>query len=162
MRFATAYLDSVFESSSKFGRLVDKIADKMITLQAEVPFQAIAFRGASGAAMAYPISAQLNIPLIYVRKPREQSHGDNIEGTNREITKYIIVDDFIETGKTIKDIIKAIDDAADRYYDLHCPIKCVGIVLYAEQDPDSEFHKDFTKHGGTKIPIYYWGVKPRC
>lgn len=161
MRFVTAYLDSVFESSSKFGQLVDRISDKMITLQAEVPFQAIAFRGASGAALAYPLSAQLNIPLIYVRKLREQSHGFDIEGTNRDIRKYVIVDDFTETGRTIKQIIKAIDKTRDRYCELQCPIKCVGIVLYAEQDPDCEFHKEFTKHGGEKIPIYYWGVKSR-
>lgn len=161
MRFATSYLDSVFESPTRFGQLVDKITDKMITLQVEVPFQAIAFRGASGAAMAYPISAQLNIPLIYVRKPRELSHGLSIEGTNKNITKYIIVDDFIETGKTIKEIIKAIDKAKNCYPELHCPIKCVGIVLYGESNRYNDFVGNFD-YKDKKIPIYYWGKRPRC
>ena len=130
MRFTTSYLDSIFESPLEYKRLIDRIADQMVALKKKNSFSGMAFRGQSGAALAYPLSARLNIPLICVRKTREISHGLNVEGSSRNIRRYIIIDDFIENGNTIKAIIKAIAKEEQWRSPGKPNTKCVGIVLY--------------------------------
>lgn len=154
MRFGTAYLDSIFQSPLKYRRLIDKIADQMAALKKKKSFGAIAFRGTSGAALAYPLSAQLNIPIICVRKSNEQSHGLSVEGTQRNIRKYVIIDDFMESGKTIKAILKAIDKKKDWTKDGKA--ECVGIVLYTVAQR-GEWNHEFFTYEKKKIPIHYWG-----
>lgn len=154
MRFGTAYLDSIFQSPLKYRRLIDKIAKRLIALKKKTTFGAIAFRGQSGAALAYPLSAQLNIPIICVRKPTEVSHGQIIEGTERNIKKYVIIDDFMESGKTIKAILAAIDKKKD--YLKEGRAECVGIVLYTTAQ-HGEWNDKFFTYKKKKIPIHYWG-----
>ena len=153
MRFGTAYLDSIYVSPLKYKRLIDKIADQMTALKKKTKFGAIAFRGTSGAALAYPLSAQLNIPLICVRKLKERSHGFSVEGTRRNIRKYVIIDDFTGSGRTIRAIIDAIDKKDDWTDD---KAECVGIILYAV-DYDKDWDKAFFTHKKKKIPIHYFG-----
>lgn len=153
MRFGTAYLESVYGSPLKYKRLIDKIAKRLITLKKKKSFGAIAFRGASGSALAYPLSARLNIPLIYVRKSIEPSHGFSIEGTQRNIKRYVIIDDFLESGRTIKAIIAAIDRKEDSFND--GKTECVGIIFY-DVEPH-KLNKKFFTYKKKKIPIHYWG-----
>lgn len=154
MRFGTAYLDSIYQSPLKYKRLINKIADQMIALKKKKSFGAIAFRGSSGAALAYPLSAQTNIPLICVRKPNEQSHGFRIEGSQRNIKKYIIIDDFMESGKTIRAILNEIDKTND--WTEEGRAECVGIVLYTVAQ-EGEWNSEFFTFKKKKIPIHYWG-----
>ena len=87
------------------------------------PFDAIAFTGTSGAALAYPLSYLLGMPLICVRKSIRDNHfGSKLEGLV-SAKKYIIVDDFIESGKTINRITRSIKSENKK-------AKCVGIYLY--------------------------------
>lgn len=154
MRFGTAYLDSIYQSPLQYKRLIDKIADQLMALKKKKSFGALAFRGTSGAALAYPLSAQLNIPIICVRKPTEVSHGYKIEGTQRNVRKYVIIDDFMESGKTIKAILKEIDKKSDWTNDGKA--ECVGIILYNVRY-DGRWDKAFITYKKKKIPIYYWG-----
>lgn len=154
MRFGTAYLDSIYQSPLKYKRLVNKIADQLISLKKKTKFNAIAFRGSSGAALAYPLSIQLNIPIICVRKSREPSHGFSIEGTQRNIKKYIIIDDFMEHGKTIKAILMAMDKKKDYFNEGKA--ECIGIVLYTISQR-GEWNSDFFTYKKKKIPIHYFG-----
>ena len=154
MRFGTAYLDSIYQSPLKYKRLIDKIADQLTALKKKKSFGALAFRGTSGAALAYPLSARLNIPLICVRKPDEVSHGFKIEGTQRNVRKYVIIDDFTESGKTIKAILKQIDKKSDWTKDGKA--ECVGIILY-NVGYDGRWDKAFITFKKKKIPIHYWG-----
>ena len=94
MRFGTAYLESIYRSPVRYKQLIDRIAKRLTTLKKKKSFGALAFRGTSGAALAYPLSAKHNIPLICVRKSREPSHGYSVEGTDRNVKRYIIIDDF--------------------------------------------------------------------
>jgi len=86
---------------------------------------AIAFRGQSGASVAFPVSALTGIPLAHVRKPECSSHV----GGNRQVVgnsspiRYVIVDDFIDTGDTIR----AIYEGIHREFPA---ARCVGILLY--------------------------------
>ncbi|KKN10175.1 hypothetical protein LCGC14_1039230 [marine sediment metagenome] len=154
MRFGTAYLESIYESPLKYKRLIDKIADQLMALKKKKSFGAVAFRGSSGAALAYPLSAQLNIPIICVRKSNESSHGLSIEGTQRNIKRYVIIDDFMESGKTIKAILAAIDKKKDWTADGKA--ECVGIVLYTVAQ-EGEWNRKFFTFKKKKIPIHYWG-----
>ena len=155
MLFYSSYLDTVYDDPADFGEMVTRTAKKLRTLRTRkrnpVLFDAIAFRGTSGAAMAYPLSIKLNVPLICVRKSTEKSHGGNIEGSSGiDVTKYIIVDDFIDSGSTIRAIIDAIKEKAGRQ-----EIQCTGIVLYTSSLDDSEF-----TWGGYKIPLFGSAKRP--
>ena len=86
-------------------------------------FDAIAFTGTSGAALAYPLSYLLGVPLICVRKSIRDNHfGSKLEGYVTA-KKYIIVDDFVQSGKTINGINKSIKLENKK-------ANCVGIYLY--------------------------------
>lgn len=125
MNFRTSYMECVYNDPEKYAKLIKKVAKKVRELQESLGFHAIAFRGTSGAAMAYPVSAATGIPLICVRKD-DSHHGGMTEGSdNIDVKKYLIIDDFIGLGRTMDAIIKAIDDRRGRKV-----VKCVGILLY--------------------------------
>lgn len=98
-------------------------ATKIKKFRRKVKFDAIAFTGSSGAALAYPLSYILGLPLICVRKSPKDSHfGLRLEGYV-SASRYIIVDDFIESGRTINKIQRAIKSKNEA-------ASCVGIYLY--------------------------------
>lgn len=70
-------------------------------------FDALAFQGVSGASVAFPLSFDLGIPIIAVRKKNENSHGRFVEGPCG-VKKYAIIDDFICSGDTVLRIIESI------------------------------------------------------
>jgi orotate phosphoribosyltransferase len=107
----------------KLRSLVRRTKKVLLELRGREPFDAIAFSGVSGAAVAYPISMQTDIPLLNVRKA-DNSHGSPIEGSSRLIGSYIIVDDLIESGTTIRRIVDAL---AERNLP---PTACKAIVLW--------------------------------
>lgn len=84
------------------------------------PVDAIAFRGSSGAAMGYTLAYLSGVPPLYIRKPKEKSHGSVTEGPEGPVRRYVIVDDFSSSGETLKTILGA------------CyPAQCAAILLYA-------------------------------
>lgn len=96
-------------------------------------FDVIVCCGMSGALVAPDVARKLNKKLVIVRK-RDGSHGHDVELCfNEDIGNYVIVDDLIESGKTIKLIRRR----------LHCyKGRCVGIYLY-NQSPLAPFIKLF-------------------
>ena len=123
----TDYLNKVYRVN-QFTKTVERAAKVLRKFRRKVPFEAIAFTGTSGAALAYPLSYLLGIPLICVRKSTRDNHfGYKIEGVMTADT-YIIVDDFIESGSTIEKVRKSVDS---EYWKSHGEEpKCVGIYLY--------------------------------
>lgn len=125
-------------------------------LHKELKFDALAFTGSSGAACAFIMSVALQIPIIYVRKEGETSHGMQVEcNTGKPIHSYLIVDDFIGTGTTVKNIYNALE-----YQAIKCgekPPKCVGIYLY---ETTSEYNKfqQLDKDGDVIVNVFK-GVK---
>ena len=118
---------------NQFTKAVEKAAKVLRKFRRKVPFEAIAFTGTSGAALAYPLSYLLGVPLICVRKSTRDNHfGYKIEGCMTADT-YIIVDDFIESGSTIKKIRKSVESEIE-------DTKCVGIYLYHPTCRCSSFH----------------------
>jgi phosphoribosylpyrophosphate synthetase len=100
-------------------------------LRKEMKFSHLAFCGSSGAALAFYASMELDIPIIYVRKENETSHGGKIEsnGGSREVcTKYLIVDDFVDRGTTVLHIYTEINELA-KYHGSKAPV-CTGAYMY--------------------------------
>jgi adenine/guanine phosphoribosyltransferase-like PRPP-binding protein len=128
----TDYLDKVYRVN-QFTKTVAKAAKVLRKFRRKVPFEAIAFTGTSGAALAYPLSYLLGVPLICIRKSTRDNHfGYKIEGCMTADT-YIIVDDFIESGSTIKKVRKSVENEIE-------DAKCVGIYLYHPTCRCSSFH----------------------
>jgi len=119
----STYLRPIF-TIEQYVRLVNKMARRLQRRE----FEAIAFRGTSGAAMAYPLSLKLKKPLICVRK--DGSHSSlRVEGAYG-VRTYVIVDDLIDTGATMDKIIKGVKAAYVRNHEKLVP-QCVGIFLYS-------------------------------
>lgn len=70
---------------------------------------AIVVQGKSGMSAAFATQMLIDFPLVVVRKRGEDSHGSKIEGTpNVNFGRYLILDDFIDTGATVERIRREI------------------------------------------------------
>lgn len=109
-------------------------------------FDSIAFRGLSGALLAPALAIGLEKSLIAVRKNESRHSGLKVEG-DQAARSYIIVDDFVSTGETVREIERLVYGFAhrsvllkvfcylsesDRYIeswhgmDSHLDIHCIG------------------------------------
>lgn len=84
-------------------------------------FDSIAFRGMSGAVSAPVIALTLHKNLILVRKKEEKTHSIYpVEGYAAS-TRYVIVDDFISSGETVRAIRDSIRKFATK-------ATCIGVL----------------------------------
>lgn len=102
------YLAALFDG--RFKESVDT-AIKTLTPKAD-QFDAIACTGLSGTLIAPIIAYHLSKPLIVVRKSNKESphSGRLVEGA--DCVKYLILDDVISSGTTIRNIIANIKQAS--------------------------------------------------
>lgn len=119
----SSYAGPIYCSPARFANLVKRVVRNVRKLKRKLPFEAIAFSGTSGAALAYPLSVALKIPVICVRKPNERSHGQDVEGPVMQLGRYLIVDDFVSTGKTVRHVAKRLRGAT-----------LVGVAVYVCKD----------------------------
>lgn len=92
-------------------------------------FDSIVCCGLSGALVAPAVAANLNKNLVIVRKG-ESTHGDTVEiDYNVKFKNYVIVDDLVETGKTITNIKKQISRVFNEPRD---KVECVGVYFYSQ------------------------------
>jgi len=142
MAIQTVYLQKVYHVN-RFVKMIDKAVDLAKKIKRTHKYDTIAFSGSSGAAVAYVLSAQLKVPLIHIRSGENSSHyyhrasDSKFEG-NASSKKYLIVDDFIESGGTIICIRNTIKKVAPK-------ANCVAIMLYAQCWARTDFDK---------IPVY--------
>lgn len=108
-------------------------------------FDAIAFTGSSGCAIAFPLALKYEVPLMYVRKEKEKSHGCRVEINQSIILKrYVIVDDFVATGSTVRRVKSQLDEFAKSNRIPEPELLCI----YGFEDSDREIHVD-----GKIIPL---------
>jgi hypothetical protein len=94
-----------------------RAGEEIAKLQQKLKFDAVAFCGSSGAAIGFHVAIRHKIPVIYVRKKDEESHGGDVECNmpgGKNVKKYLIVDDFISTGRTVEYIVEQITEVANR------------------------------------------------
>jgi len=126
-------------------KVIDKVTRKIKALHKVKRIDAIAFSGFSGACVAYPVSVATNIPTLNIRK-EEVHHGYTREGPSGYVNNVVIIDDFIQSGKTMNYIFTF----------LHA-ISCSGIILYNEQffsncESSKENYKKYVTRKG--VPVY--------
>ena len=129
-----------------------QIVSKLVKYLENKNFDAIAFRGNSGALVAIPVAHMMDKNLLLVRKGGSHS-SSKVEGAFPDgPANYIIIDDHIDTGKTMKTIINKI-------YQFNPAYKCVGIFLYANDSDDYWIPNDWNwlkdKISKNNIPIYH-------
>ncbi len=102
---------------------------KAIAVLKKYDFDAIAFRGMSGAIIAPAIAAAMGKTVIMVRKAGDGSHSTcAIEG-DRATQSYVIVDDFISSGATVQEIESKV--AGFTTTATEGPAKCLGVLELA-------------------------------
>ena len=93
-------------------------------------FDAIAFRGLSGALIAIPMAHALDKTMIAVRKKGENNHsGAGVEG-DWVARRYVIMDDMISTGNTVRTIMRAIKNFSPN-------AECLGTLVWLSMSPRS-------------------------
>lgn len=129
MRYTSGYLYKPFVPELR-EKVLNSCVDQLNQLS--LAFDAIAFSGMSGALIAPTLADLLGKELILVRKPSDNSHSyDTVQGF-RDGVSYIVVDDFISTGKTVKYIIDTIANNGDfKHY------SCKAIFCYARDQENS-------------------------
>lgn len=121
-------------------------------------------RGLSGATMGTAVSVALNKPLMLARKAGEKTHSyQEIEGwygltDSQKRGKYIIVDDLVETGATIKETILTIQKLYNRSRlpensDRDMRDSCLGVFAYAQMTLRAP--EEIAEFLGA-IPLYVW------
>lgn len=118
----SSYLHDVYRPNT-LATIVHRLASEILAFRKKTSVDAIAFTGHSGSAVAYPLSCKLRIPLVCIRKGK--SHSSHIYEGVCPVGNYIIVDDFIDTGRTIRRIKKQV-----REYSKSANL--VGIFLYSQ------------------------------
>lgn len=125
MLIQSSYLNKVLEGDKLNERVMKA---KNILRQTKVKFDAIAFRGMSGAIFAANLATKMKKTLLIVRKPKQEepSHAYAVVEGDRHSKKYIIVDDFVSTGNTLSTIVGEVKKFTDS--------QCVGVYCYLRSD----------------------------
>lgn len=108
----------------------DVIARTIAAVKNWQPFpDAIACRGTSGLLIAPSVADAFGLPLIVVRKPNDGSHSSSIiEAPNMpDSFNYVVIDDLISTGNTIKTIEREISA-------LYWHASLSAVFIYAPQE----------------------------
>lgn len=143
---------------NKLPRVITQLANAILEWQWEtgLDYHAIAFRGMSGALVVPMLCRRLNKGMIVCRKESERSHGDLCEGLLIG-GNYIIVDDFISCGHTVRGIAETIEKYRTRFGEPEFPSsKLLAVFLYQRVHDSYTIEKSVCVFG-QDIPVY--GVK---
>lgn len=139
----TTFTPEKFQSTvKKLARLIRRIRDRQ-------GCDAIVVSGSSGSAFGYPVSFLTGIPVVYIRKANERSHGQVIEAMRAEgaMKSYVILDDFVDTGETIRYMYSQIVEHATVRYRI--PMELQAVILYDDESRCQTFELKI----GTTVPI---------
>ena len=143
-----SYTEDCFQPK-KFKEVVDGMVKRLEPYRGT--FDAIAACGNSGITMASVISYLMEVPMTVVRKERDRNnhHGQDVTGYLGS-GKYIIIDDLISSGETLRWILTEINKAAVARYSNFIPPTCSGIFLY--HSPKTEWSVELRK----SVPVPFW------
>jgi len=123
------YLTAGFDHKARKA-IIKRAVNCLKIAKKKYKFKTIVFTGVSGALFATTLADKLGVGLTVIRKPDDDTHSTyEIEGLVG--VPYIIVDDFVYTGDTVK---KIISDMA--------PDVCVGLYLW---NPNADVEKPVIK-----------------
>lgn len=99
-----------------------------------IKFDFVAFRGTSGALIAPCVAERLRKPFVMVRK-KDGSHAHYeveipmVLTEKSEPLNYIVIDDLVSTGDTVKEIEKKLNNEVKERH-LALPPTLKGVFLY--------------------------------
>jgi hypoxanthine phosphoribosyltransferase len=157
------YLDSVFDPTA-FEGTVKRATEMAKAMVCKYKADTLAFQGNSGSALAYILGHALSLPLVLIRKHKEDSHymgafqKDRLFEGYTGVHRYIIVDDFYSSGSTIDRIIDVVKD--------NCPdAECVSLLMYNQASRRKVYTCKRTKPElqGKRLVAYsahpnHWGI----
>lgn len=112
-----------------------QVAKVLPKLMQELGANTVAVTGKSGLALAFATLMLIDFPLMVVRKRGEMTHGSPIEGPEGHVVgNYIILDDFISSGTTVRTMIDQINEyqEVNWEYGFIKPV-CVGVLEYKKE-----------------------------
>jgi hypothetical protein len=118
------YLDIL--RPEKMRTLVEQSVDALSRKEGAPEFDTVAFTGASGFLIAPQVALALGKQMIMVRKEETDHSPYRVEGYAQS-ERYIMLDDFLATGSTLKRAITSIKGAFPR-------ARCVGFYLYRDHN----------------------------
>lgn len=89
-------------------------------------YDAIAVRGVSGLLLGPTLAMKCRKSLIVVRKPDEDCHSSNVCEGDRGTKRYVIVDDFVDTGSTVTAIMRAVKEWQVKKHGIAG--ECIGVL----------------------------------
>lgn len=102
---------------------LDLVVERTIEVLSGYDFDAIAFQGLSGALVAPIVAMKMKKSILAVRKPDERRHSiRDVEG-DYATRRYVILDDFVSSGTTLRRILQSVFDVLPR-------ARCIGMVEY--------------------------------
>jgi adenine/guanine phosphoribosyltransferase-like PRPP-binding protein len=149
----TDYLEDVF-TPELFQRMVPRAIDMAKEILEAYPYDAIAFSGTSGCAIGFILGYSLNIPIVCIRKPDQETHYKNWADEDQRMfegfhtpKRYLIVDDGICSGRTVERIMESIN--------INCgTCRCVAVLLF-----NQVFHsKTYFPKDKTLAKMYDHGI----
>lgn len=109
----------------------------------DIYYDSIACCGTSGLMVVSQIAELLNKNIIIVRKSLDGYSDFLVEGANS--TQYIILDDLVCSGNTVKHIINSIKEESPRS-------KCIGLYCYM---PEECVYRNYPEHCKKRLGINY-------
>lgn len=141
---AVCYLQPVFQLKER-RQTVDRVIAAL--REQAIEFDAFACRGLSGLLIAPIVAMEMHKTLLVIRKDEKPTpHSDRKVEGDIGARKYVIVDDLISSGNTVKDIIRLIREVSQA--------ECVGIVRYYGYTKMFMSYKDFvTSYAPELLPM---------
>lgn len=132
---------------------------RQLEASGKVEFTTIAFRGLSGALIAPMIAMEMDKSLLAVRKVKRTGHGSNPVEGDYNAGKYIIVDDFISTGETCREIMQEIEECYSMK-SLNGGALCVGVLqAYFFVHPEFKETQGYPSIFDTTITSLWYSMK---
>ena len=132
--YATQYkMAEVRKRAEHAARAINKMMD-------ETGATSVVVHGNSGVSCGFAALtlAHADFNIVLLRKDNDNSHGSPIEGPEgHHLGRYLILDDFVATGKTMNRIRDKIATLAQQYGLPEDTPECVGIVLYGYHSSNS-------------------------
>lgn len=86
-------------------------------------FDSIACRGLSGLLVAPTVAMMMDKTLLVIRKQDEDCHSWRAVEGDANALRYVIIDDLICSGDTVKAILRAMERE-------RIDAKCIGVIQY--------------------------------
>ena len=101
-------------------------------IKEKVKFDSIAVMGVSGLVIGSILSYKLGSNLCVVRKTTRTHSENKVESGIKSIESYLIIDDIMDSGKTVRSIIKEIRKANN----IAGSKRCIGGIFYNSVELD--------------------------